>query len=87
MLRGLIETLGEKVACWRTLEEVVNGLRIFVEERPDAGASHPSDARTLSASHSTHCGRRSSGSSSPDSISTVGIPCSGPAVKTSTGLR
>ena len=41
MLRGLIETLGEKVACWRTLEEVVNGLRIFVEERPDAGGVAP----------------------------------------------
>ena len=33
---GSIETLGEKVACWRTLKEVVDGLRIFVEERADA---------------------------------------------------
>lgn len=38
---GSIETLGEKVACWRTLKEVVDGLRIFVEERVDAGGVAP----------------------------------------------
>ena len=38
---GSIETLGEKVACWRTLKEVVDGLRIFVEERADAGGVAP----------------------------------------------
>jgi hypothetical protein len=38
---GSIETLGEKVACWRTLKEVVDGLRIFVEERAEVGGVAP----------------------------------------------